>query len=182
MITLPFQIRLSEVSATPWKNGGGVTRELLAWPSVSDWAIRVSVADIEHEGPFSAFPGVERYFAVLEGEGVELEGVGAVRVGDSPVKFEGDSARKCRLLNGPTRDLNVMIRRERGRGFLLDHAMSGDSVNSSNPQLFGTVTWPEGLLVCNEGDHSLMSTRSLNSHSETRVFQFAFWSHKPEQL
>ncbi|TAG68758.1 MAG: HutD family protein, partial [Burkholderiales bacterium] len=100
-------MRLSEASATPWKNGGGVTRELLAWPSVSDWAIRVSVADVESDGPFSAFSGVERYFAVLEGEGVELEGVGAIRAGDSPVKFEGDTARNCRLFNGPTRDLNV---------------------------------------------------------------------------
>ena len=56
----------------PWRNGGGVTRELLAWPDGGDWRVRVSVADIDADGPFSAFPGVERWFAVLEGAGVAL--------------------------------------------------------------------------------------------------------------
>jgi environmental stress-induced protein Ves len=41
----------------PWKNGGGVTRELLAWPGGGDWQVRISVAEIEADGPFSSFPG-----------------------------------------------------------------------------------------------------------------------------
>ena len=51
-------IRLNEVAPVPWRNGGGVTRELLAWPSPGDWALRISVAEVERDGPFSRYPGV----------------------------------------------------------------------------------------------------------------------------
>jgi len=36
---------VAKAVAVPWRNGGGVTRELLAWPDSKDWALRVSVAD-----------------------------------------------------------------------------------------------------------------------------------------
>jgi uncharacterized protein len=48
-------IELAQVEPRPWRNGGGVTRELLAWPGGDDWALRLSVAEIERDGPFSAF-------------------------------------------------------------------------------------------------------------------------------
>ena len=62
----------ARIAKTPWKNGGGVTRELLTWPVADDWRVRVSIADVERDGRFSSFPGVRRWFAVLEGEGVRL--------------------------------------------------------------------------------------------------------------
>jgi environmental stress-induced protein Ves len=34
--------------------------------------LRISVAEITRDGPFSAFAGVQRWFAVLEGAGVML--------------------------------------------------------------------------------------------------------------
>jgi environmental stress-induced protein Ves len=103
-------VALSAVAATPWRNGGGVTRELLAWPTAQDWQVRVSVADIAQDGPFSPFPGMERWFAVIEGAGVEL------RFGDTaklvplgvPLRFDGAVAVHCSLPAGPTRDLNLM--------------------------------------------------------------------------
>ena len=66
------QISALDLTPQPWKNGGGKTRELLAWPHPSDWILRLSVADIEADGPFSSFPGVQRWFAVLRGNGVRL--------------------------------------------------------------------------------------------------------------
>ena len=57
-------IAAASVAATPWRNGGGRTRELLVWPSAQDWRLRLSLADIEHDGPFSAFPRITRWFAV----------------------------------------------------------------------------------------------------------------------
>jgi environmental stress-induced protein Ves len=111
-------VRLDDVAAQPWKNGGGATRELLAWPSAADWRVRVSVADIDRDGPFSAFPGVERWFAVLQGQGVDLDLGGATRRavrGDAPLRFDGAAAQACRLVDGPTRDLNLMLRGARGR-------------------------------------------------------------------
>lgn len=106
-------IALAAVEPQPWRNGGGRTRELLAWPSAADWRLRVSVADIDADGPFSAFDGVRRWFAVVEGAGVALafaDGERLCRRGDAPLAFDGAAAPACRLLDGPTRDLNLMTR------------------------------------------------------------------------
>jgi environmental stress-induced protein Ves len=56
---------LGHASEQTWRNGGGSTRELLAWPEATDWQARISVAEITRDGPFSAFAGVQRWFAVL---------------------------------------------------------------------------------------------------------------------
>lgn len=53
-------IRAEQLVASPWKNGGGVTREIAAQPpgaSLDGFAWRVSVADVAQPGPFSRFPG-----------------------------------------------------------------------------------------------------------------------------
>ncbi len=110
---------LSGVMPQPWRNGGGVTRELLAWPAGSgaDWLVRVSVADIERDGPFSPFPGVQRCFAVLQGAGVVLDFSGVEKTltkVSAPLSFDGVAAPGCRLVNGPTRDLNLMGRHSAG--------------------------------------------------------------------
>ncbi len=102
-----------KVVPQPWRNGGGRTRELLAWPDPANWRIRVSVADIESDGPFSSFPGVQRWFTVLKGLGVELTiGGEAQRLtrNDAPLHFDGAATTTCRLLDGPTLDLNLMLR------------------------------------------------------------------------
>ena len=69
------------VPLQPWRNGGGVARDLLYWPTSgaqADWHVRVSVARIDRDGPFSHYPGVQRCFSVLSGQGVQLE----ARLGD----------------------------------------------------------------------------------------------------
>lgn len=111
------QVCTIDVTPVPWRNGGGLTRELLAWPSPPDWRCRVSVADIASDGPFSAFPGVTRHFVVLEGDGVVLDFAGRQieqRPGDAPLVFDGAAAPGCRRLGGPVRDLNLMSRGGRG--------------------------------------------------------------------
>jgi hypothetical protein len=113
-------IRLADAAPQPWRNGGGTTRELLAWPSAHAWRLRVSVADVARDGPFSPFPGVERWFAVLDGNGVELATGGQshrLTADVPPMRFSGEAATTCRLLDGPTRDLNLMLRGMRGGMF-----------------------------------------------------------------
>ena len=110
----------TQVEPERWANGGGWTRTLLAWPDSARWTVRISVADVEQAGPFSAFPGVDRWFAVLEGDGVRLATAGqapvVVRAGDEQLHtFPGDAATDCELLGGATRDLNVMVRRRGAR-------------------------------------------------------------------
>jgi uncharacterized protein len=104
-------VRADDVVAQPWKNGGGVTRALAS--DGAHWRWRISLADINRDGPFSIYPGVERWFAVVDGGGVELTLAGAsktLRPRDPPVSFDGALAPACRLLAGPTRDLNLMLR------------------------------------------------------------------------
>jgi environmental stress-induced protein Ves len=131
-----FTVTADRVAPQAWRNGGGQTRELLAWPTPSDWALRISRADIAAEGPFSAFAGVQRWFAVLQGAGVRLRFASSsttLQAGDAPLAFDGADAPWCELLQGPTQDLNLMVRGGHGamqaaRGgcaWTSDHAMRG---------------------------------------------------------
>jgi uncharacterized protein len=107
-------VRLADIAATPWRNGGGVTRELAMWPDAGDWAWRMSVADVDKSGPFSKFDGIGRWFAVLEGAGVQLDVAGVphrVTAADAPLFFDGAATTGCELIDGKTRDFNLMVRR-----------------------------------------------------------------------
>ena len=117
-------LRWSEYRSVPWKNGGGRTREvasgavraLLASAEIADgfdW--RVSVADVDAEGSFSAFPGIDRVITLVEGEGMVLTVDGTPHpVGPlTPFAFSGDALTDCRLKAGAVRNMNVMTRRSR---------------------------------------------------------------------
>ncbi|MEW1644962.1 MULTISPECIES: HutD family protein [unclassified Streptomyces] len=104
-------------TAVPWKNGGGVTREIACWPEgagMSDFVCRVSLAEVAADGPFSAFPDVDRTLTVVEGAGMDLTVDGERRLVDTrfePRDFRGDVPTDCVLLDGPVVNLNVMWRR-----------------------------------------------------------------------
>ncbi len=70
----------------PWKNGGGHTTEIAAFPAgagLASFVWRVSIADVLQDGPFSPFPGIDRTLVLLEGEGMRLSGDGrADRIAD----------------------------------------------------------------------------------------------------
>ena len=114
-------IAAASVPVQAWRNGGGRTRELLRIDApgagTDDWLLRISLADIDADGAFSAFEGIARWFAVVSGHGVRLQWPSRrladldLHVGDAPLHFDGGDAPFCRLLDGPTRDLNVMARR-----------------------------------------------------------------------
>lgn len=106
-------IRTDDAMPQPWRNGGGSTRELLARPADQTWRVRVSVADVVADGPFSSFPEVARWFAVIDGEGVVLSVDGvehSCSTAGEPLAFSGDADTRSRLIDGPTRDLNLMLR------------------------------------------------------------------------
>jgi uncharacterized protein len=111
-------LRAAEREAVPWKNGGGITREIAVFPERAgfdgfDW--RVSIADVAAGGPFSRFPGIDRVLTVIEGRGLILSVEGRADVDlnerSNPFAFSGDAACEGLLLFGPIRDLNVMTRR-----------------------------------------------------------------------
>jgi environmental stress-induced protein Ves len=103
--------------SSPWKNGGGTTAEVVSAPegtSLSDFAWRVSIADVTHDGPFSEFEGVDRIIMVIEGAGLilKVDGVEHILEPMRPFNFSGDVVTTARLIDGPTRDINIMTRRE----------------------------------------------------------------------
>ena len=106
---------------TPWKNGGGSTREIVSWPldaGLDDFDWRVSIATIAANGPFSVFAGVDRTIMLLDGDGVRLKGAGVNHLLDTPHEpfaFSGDVAVDCTLIGGESSDFNVMSRRARCR-------------------------------------------------------------------
>lgn len=115
----PRVLRAAGRVAVPWKNGGGVTREIAAGPEGAtadtfDW--RVSLAEVAADGPFSLFPGVDRTLTVVEGAGMDLMVGGEHHIVDEPHwphEFPGDLETDGRLLDGPVVNLNVMYRRGR---------------------------------------------------------------------
>lgn len=115
-------LRAADRAAAPWRNGGGVTREVASWPEDAgldgfDW--RVSLAEVGSGGPFSAFPGIDRVITVVDGGGMELivDGVAhPVPERHRPFAFSGDAETHCRLLGGAITDLNLMTRRGRVSG------------------------------------------------------------------
>lgn len=109
-------IELKNALPSPWRNGGGVTRELFAWPDSQDWLWRMSVAEVESSGPFSHFDGVQRWFAVLAGAGVRLCVAGQTHELTSrsaPLCFDGAIPVNCQLLDGATQDFNLMLRSDK---------------------------------------------------------------------
>ena len=120
-MTGPRVLRAEDHERMPWANGGGTTYQVATGPEGAlldsfDW--RVSLADIDAGGPFSSFPGIDRVLMVLDGPGVELVVDGrVVPLGRlDPLRFDGEADTSCRLLGGPTRDLNLMTRRGRCAG------------------------------------------------------------------
>lgn len=134
----PTIVRVADAMATPWKNGGGTTRELLAWPAADDWIARASVADIKASGPFSIYEGVDRWFAVLSGDDVSLATQGSAprRLAaslDELHAFAGDVPTECTALGAATQDFNIMLRRARGR--LRQHSLRQHSSFESRCEL-----------------------------------------------
>jgi len=108
-----------------WKNGKGVTYEIgrgqlghNADPDgVYHW--RLSVAEITEPADFSAFDGYERFLGVIEGAGIMMTVPGEAAPRPIPcfgyVVFDGALAVRARPMNGPTRDINLMVRRAQAR-------------------------------------------------------------------
>ncbi|SUB00879.1 Various environmental stresses-induced protein [Pannonibacter phragmitetus] len=111
-------IRWGMARAMPWKNGGGITHELAVFPEgagLEDFGWRLSMAEVASDGPFSAFTGIDRTLALVDGAGIGLDsGAGGEAVLDTPgafTSFDGGISVTGRLIDGQVLDFNVMTRR-----------------------------------------------------------------------
>ncbi|HEY8298400.1 MAG TPA: HutD family protein [Candidatus Baltobacteraceae bacterium] len=109
-------LRGSAYPVVPWKNGGGTTREIAV---ELDGGWRLTLATIECDGPFSDFAGYDRTILPLDGNGIVLTFENGKTVtldrAHRSFAFMGEWKTRCRLLDGPVRDLNIMTRRAQWR-------------------------------------------------------------------
>ena len=123
-----------------WKNGAGWTSEILRVPDDNDWTWRLSIAEIETDAAFSEFPGVERELILLSGSGLRLrfdqDGVGGVHELLPPhdkLRFAGEHAVLGELIDGPTRDFNLMWKRDSCNAQLWHRPLVGTMVIFVDP-------------------------------------------------
>ncbi|MGH8254055.1 MAG: HutD/Ves family protein [Steroidobacteraceae bacterium] len=150
----PTIARVADAVPSPWKNGGGTTRELLAWPTAAEWIVRVSVADINASGPFSLYAGVDRWFAVLSGGDVALatQGSAPQRLGasaDGLHAFGGDVPTQCTALGAATQDFNIMLRR--AHGTLRQHSLRHCASLATNHELVALFTTSPATVHADDG-------------------------------
>ena len=112
---------LRTITPQPWKNGAGLTREIAyGGPSAAEFDWRISVAEVVHDAPFSAFPGIDRCITLLRGAGMRLRADDgsvdhALTEPLTPFRFSGDVALMATLTGGACSDFNVMTRHGRCR-------------------------------------------------------------------
>ena len=104
------------MAPTPWRNGGGQTRELLRQgEGAGGFALRISVAEVASSGPFSRYPGVSRALCLVGGAGLSLRRADGLSLrlgrGDPPFCFSGEEDWQAELIEGPVTDFNVMTDR-----------------------------------------------------------------------
>jgi len=126
-------IPYASLSPSPWKNGGGSTTQIAVFPpdaGFEDFDWRVSLATILEDGAFSAFPGVERTLALVDGHGMTLEVDGEPSLlskADPVAVFDGESHVVAKPIRGPSTDFNVMTRLDRCYHQFGRRVLSGDS-------------------------------------------------------
>ncbi|MEM5382674.1 HutD family protein [Paraburkholderia phymatum] len=100
---------IASIPSGTWRNGKGVTRTLAA--EGTDW--RVSIAEVERDGPYSMFEGMTRLSVILRGKGVVLR-AGRLTTSLTPfavAEYDGATAWDASLTDGPVTVLNVICKR-----------------------------------------------------------------------
>lgn len=114
----------------PWRNGGGWTQVLAQSEGGEPIEWRISVADIERDGPFSDYSGYDRTI-VSQDASFTLEFADGERVHVTPlvpVSFAGERAVFCRLHGSPATAFNVMTLRT---AFMHEVRVSGGEIEVS---------------------------------------------------
>ena len=110
-------IRQSEMVEGPWRNGMGVSWEISSHKEqgATDFSWRFAKARIDRDVPFSIYPGIDRVFMQISGNGLDLEFEGGHKIevhhSNVPHAFPCDIPLTCKLLDGPCFDLNLFTAR-----------------------------------------------------------------------
>ena len=104
-------IRQGDLVETPWKNSGGITRNIAEDLDEVGTLWRLSMADVDRDGAFSKFPGPTRILTIVRGDGMVLHGPDADMQAHfaQPVRFAGGVPIRATLTQGPIRNFNLMF-------------------------------------------------------------------------
>jgi uncharacterized protein len=153
-------IRGHDLKSRPWKNGQGVTTEIAIHPQGAqlddlDFSWRISRAEIRSDGPFSKFPGYNRWLVVLGPDSLTLNGVHREKL--VPFQFAGDEATDARLVGeaGLTCDLGLIFRRDFPCEMRVVEVVESKPHSFLIPHLVSSVC----LYICGENGVTVMGQR-----------------------
>ena len=132
-------IRRPDLVEGRWRNGMGVSWDIASDPpGADDFGWRFAIARIDADVPFSNYPGIDRIFTLIEGNGLDLAFEGrpslAVHRRFVPHPYPCDVPTFCRLRAGPCRALNLFTRRGAWRA-TADVLSSGAEITHPGPIL-----------------------------------------------
>jgi hypothetical protein len=106
-------LTLADYVTMPWANGRGRTLQMLRIDAPDgSLLLRLSMATVVENGPFSVFQGVDRNLTVISGPGFDLAGAVRMRADPlTPISFPGDVAVAASGVIAPSDDFNVMTGR-----------------------------------------------------------------------
>jgi environmental stress-induced protein Ves len=151
----------------PWANGAGATTVILREPDNRDWQVRVSVAIVEREGPFSELPGTHRTLVPLDGPmALRFPGGATLRAERfQALRFEGSPAPTGLLPEGATRDFNLMLRGD-ARGDALPRTLADAMYLPAEPGVRWLVYLDSGRATVRVGNEE---TLALEPHDAALV-------------
>lgn len=150
------KISASDRKSMPWKNGLGITEEIVIFPddsSVEDFNWRVSMAYVTADSIFSVFPGITRHMVILEGHMNLALPDRTVHLSpeQNPLHFSGDTTVTASVVTGPVRDLNIMTKDK-----YYTAAVSRVRINAKN---------------CFSGaEHILLATQTLTVQADSQTY------------
>lgn len=176
------KIPVDSLKAAPWKNGGGVSREIAIFPNgasleKADFAWRLSTADVSAPGPFSSFPDFERLLTLVKGEELVLE-LPSLRKSLKPgvvALFRGDEPAEALLPSGPVADLGLIYDPDQvmAKMTVIDLEARPRSFALSSSKVFLFCASGELLVAAFPGEHMETlhpgDTLSVGELSEERV-------------
>ncbi len=135
-------VKRSGWTRQPWRNGKGMTNEVMRDGDSESFVWRISVAEVSESAHFSQFNGVDRILTQLEGGPLLLTiadtTVKTAALGD-PCPFAGEAPVYCHVTGGTARDLNVMTRRDRVRASMARHSSDFDLRAAAGGRSFAYV-------------------------------------------
>jgi len=108
-------LRYKRYRSMPWRNGLGTTLEIAREPAQGEhFAWRLSLAGLDRDSSFSAYPGYRRALVLVDGSVLRLrfQGHGSALLGATKrgTRFEGAWRTSCALPDGPCTDLSLIVR------------------------------------------------------------------------